>query len=193
MDKVTFDDKKYINEQQKELSLKEKIDELYNLNKSSKNSRRKKIKIPRKAKVRKRKLKQGFIGIIYIDENGNLRGDKEKVEGGCFKEKGAIAGYHSTDGREILFWEGKYPVIIQPTWRENPINVRSIVTKVETQEGSGKYEYIVDEEHGQKYIMARMLADVIKIKKKGGGLSIILIIALIVAGYFGYTMFFGGG
>jgi len=160
-------------EKPKEPSLKEKVDVIYD---AFKDANKKNIKIPRKARVKKSKLKKGFVGVIYIDENGNVWGEKEKVEGSSFKESKAIR-YHATDGREILFWEGKFPIIIQPTWKKNPLNVRKDVDDNET--------------YGQKYIMARMLADVIKIKKKGG-LSLALIIALIVGGYFLYTMFVGG-
>jgi len=38
--------------------------------------KRKKMRIPRKAKVKKGKVKKGWIGIIRIDENGNLSGER---------------------------------------------------------------------------------------------------------------------
>jgi len=156
-----------------EPNMKEMMEEMYyNMQESSK----KKIKIPRKAKVSKGQMKKGWIGTIYIDENGNIRGDKTKLSGNVTREKKDIK-YHATTGEEILMWEGKYPVTLQPTWRVNPINVKKIDDKNET--------------YGQQYIMARMLADVIKIKK-GGGMSILLLVGLAVAGYIGYTFITGG-
>lgn len=174
-----------IDETPKEPAMKDKVDVIYD---ALKDSNKKKIKIPRKAKTRKRKQKKGYVGVIYIDENRNIRGLKEKIEGGSFSEKSDIK-YHATDGREIYFWEGKFPVILQPTWRKNPLDISNISTK---KEEDGKIRYIVNETYGHKFIMAKMLADAIKLKKKGGGISIILIIALIIGGYIAYTTFFGG-
>ena len=192
MEEVNFDKIDDTNNKQNELeeespkepSMKEKVDVIYD---ALKDAKKKKIKIPRKAKVRRGKLKKGFIGVIYIDENGNIKGEKVKVEGGCFRDTKAIR-YHAIDGSEVLFWEGKFPVVIQPTWKKNPLNVRKILTRRVKKDG--EEEFIYNETHGQKYIMARMLADVIKIKKKGG-LSIAILIALIVGGYILYTIFAG--
>ena len=78
--------------------------------------------------------------------------------------------------QRILFWEGKYPVVIQQTWKKNPINLR---------------EDTKNEVYGQKYIQARMLADIIKVKNKASG-SLLWIIGLIVGGYLLYTLFTGG-
>jgi len=53
----------------------------------------------------------------------------------------------------------KFPIIIQPTWRANPLKV-------------GKDIPEQNETYGQKYIKARMLADIIKVKSKGGSIII---------------------
>lgn len=183
MEEITFE-KTEKAEQYKEPSMMKKVDEIYD---ALKDVKKKQIKIPRKARTKKGKLKKGYMGVIYIDENGVITGQKEKVEGGVFREKKAIR-YHSTDGSEILFWLGKFPVIIQPTWRANPLNVRKIATKIEKDE---KTEYLVNETYGQKYIMARMLADVIKVKTKGGK-AILWILGIGILGYLAYTLFTGG-
>jgi len=134
----------------------------------------KKLKIPRKAKVKKRKLKKGYIGIITIDENGNIHGEKQKVTGSSFKTKDGF--YHATDRREILFWDGKFPVVIQPSWRNNPIMFDQEENKNET--------------YGQPYIKAKMLRDTIKVKSGGG--SIIIWILLAGAAIFGLNYLLGG-
>jgi len=161
-----------------EPSLKEKVDLLYAALSEANQPKKKKIKLPRKAKIKGRKLKQGWVGVLYIDENGNMRGEKTKIEGSSFEENKDIR-YHATDGREILFFEGKFPVIIQPTWKKNPLLIRKDVEQNET--------------YGQKYIKARLLSDVIKIKGKGPSLSLLWIIGIIVVGYLGYQLIFGGG
>lgn len=187
MEQVDFDKVDKSNEEKpREPAMKEKVDEIYT---ALKDTNKKKIKIPRKAKTRKRQQKQGYIGAIYFDENGTVRGEKVKVQGGSFAEKKEIK-YHATDVSEIYFWEGKFPVIFQPTWRMNPINPRKFVREVKDE--SGNLRYIVNETYGHKFIMAKMLSDAIKIKNKGGGMSIFLIIALIIGGYIAYTTFFGG-
>lgn len=160
-------------ERPNEPSMAQKVNEIYSV---LKDSNKKQIKMPRKAKIKGMRNKKGWKGVIYIDENGTIRGEKEKLDDSVFREKRSIR-YHATDGSETLFWEGKYPVILQPTWRKNPINIRK-------EFGEKNQTY------GQKYIMARMLADVIKIKSKGAGL--LWIIGLAIGGYLLYSMFTGG-
>ena len=99
-----------------QMPLKEKVDILFE---AANKGKLKNMKIPRKAKVRKGKIKKGWIGILKIDENGHISGEKQKIEDSTFQLKDGT--YHSTDGREILFWEGKFPVIVQETKRTNPV------------------------------------------------------------------------
>ncbi|MFW6129620.1 MAG: hypothetical protein ACOC56_00460 [Atribacterota bacterium] len=155
-------------------SLKEKVDELY---KEKKEGESKKMKLPRKAKVSKGKLKKGWIGVLKIDENGNLTGEKHRILGSCFNSKENY--YYATDGREVLFWDGKFPVVIQPSWKINPLQVR-------------KEEGETNETYGQPYIKARLMADVIKIKSSKGAMPLIWLVGLIVGGYILYSILTGG-
>ena len=147
-----------------EIPLKEKVDMLYNALEEQKISeiKTKKIKIPRKAKAKKSKIKKGWIGVLKIDENGHISGEKQKVEGFTVTLKDGT--YHASDGREILFWEGKFPVIIQPTWKENPLKIR-------------KEEGEKNETYGQKYIKAKILRDTITVKKPKPNILIWLLVA----------------
>jgi len=120
-----------------------------------------KVKLPRKARVKKRKLRKGWVGSLIIDENRNIHAEKVKVEGSVFNEKNGT--YHTSDGDDIFFFDGKFPIIIQPTWRANPLKV-------------GKDIPEQNETYGQKYIKARMLADIIKVKSKGGSIIIWILI-----------------
>ncbi len=67
---------------------------------------------------------------------------------------------------------------MQQTWKINPINVR-------------KSEEEKNQTYGQPYIMARMLADVIKIKAKGSA-GLLWVIGIAVLGYIGYAAMTGG-
>jgi hypothetical protein len=124
----------------------------------------KKIKIPRKLKANKKKLKKGYIGILKVQENGNVSMEKQKVEDFTFKTKDGH--YHITDGREKLMWLGKFPFVIQKSWRNNPELFDAKNDENET--------------YGDKYKMAKMLADTIKVKKKGGNIIIWVLVGVAV-------------
>lgn len=137
--------------------------------------KKKKIKIPRKAKVRKRKLKKGWVGILKIDENRNISGERQKVSGNAYVTNDGT--YHAMKGDELFFFEGKYPLVVQPSWRTNPLRINMSDEKNET--------------FGDKYKMAKMLNDTIKVKKKGG--NIIIWILLGGVALFGINYLMGGG
>lgn len=137
--------------------------------------KRKNLKIPRKSKVRRGKLKKGYIGILKIDENRNISAEKQKVSGNAYMTDDGI--YHATDGREILFWQGKFPVIIQKSWKTNPMKIEPEKEENET--------------YGDRYKMAKMLQDSIKVKKKAGNLIIWFLIGGAVL--FGVNYLAGGG
>lgn len=120
------------------------------------------LRLPTRAKVRGNKLKKGFLGVLVVDENLNIHGEKVKVEGSAYRLKDG--SYHSTEGEEILMWNGKFPLIVQSSKRINPVNFKNQV----------------NETYGQSYIIAKMLGGtVINKKKTSGGLVVILIIAVI--------------
>jgi len=169
MEQIKIDEKeqKPLVEQVKELSkFKDEI--------MSKEIKTKKLKLPRKVRVKKRNLKKGYIGILKIDENRNITAEKQKVVGSSFRTKDGL--YHATDGREIFFWEGKFPVILQPSWKNNPLMIDQKTEKNET--------------YGQPYIKAKLLRDVIKVKSTGG--SMIIWILLGVAALVGINYLMGG-
>lgn len=160
--------------EREEKTLNERLKQLEELIEQTDKKKIKKLKLPRKARVKKGKLKKGWIGVLKIEENGNISGEKVKVEGSTFVQKDDII--HATTGQEVLFWEGKFPVVIQPSWKNNPVDVRKF------------YKEETNETYGQPYIKARLLKDVIKPKRTGGG-SIIWIIAIVAIGYFVLSKF----
>jgi len=157
----------------KKLPIMQELESLRNKVKLSE-TKTKKLKIPRKAKVRKGKAKKGWIGVVKIDENGIISGEKQKVEDSTIRLKDKT--YHAINGEEIGMWEGKFPVILLQTWRKNPLKIKRGDDKNET--------------YGQKYIMARMLGDTIKVKA-GGSMGLLYILGILVALYIGYMALTG--
>ena len=145
------------------ISMKEKVDLLYGALEDG-DLKTKKMRIPRKAKVRKRKMKKGWIGILKVDENGAGEFEKQQIIGNSYKLKDGT--YHSLKGDEKIILKGKMPLVIQPSWKLNPINVI---------QGD-------NETYGQKYVMARMLSDTIKVKGSGGK-TIIILLVIAALGY----------
>lgn len=138
--------------------------------------KKRKMKIPRKAKIRKSKAKKGWLGILRIDETGNISGEKQKIEGSTIRL--ADKTYHAIKGDEIGMWEGKFPVVIIPKWKKNPIKLKR----------SGSEP---NETHGQIYIMARMLGDTIKVKATSGAKGLLYIVLAAAVAYGAYMLFTG--
>jgi len=139
------------------------------------NVKKRNMRIPRKARVRKSKIKKGWVGVIKIDENGNISGEKQRLEDSTIRLKDKT--YHAIRADEVGLWQGKFPVVIQPTWRINPLSIRQGNEKNET--------------HGQKYIMARMLGDTIKVKAAAMGKGLLYLVIAGVVGYGGYMLLTG--
>lgn len=131
-------------------------------------------KIPRKMKVSKRRAKKGFIGVQYIHENGNTSFERCKISDSTFKTKDGLL--HTTDGRELLLWDGKFPYVVQEAKSNNPKNFTF-------NEGE-------NETYGQSYIRAKMLQEAVK--PKGGGMgSWVIWGVVIIALIWGASKFFG--
>ena len=169
---------------ERELTKMEKIDEIYDQismigekeRRKLERKEKKKLKIPRRAKTSKARRKKGWCGILFLNENRNISGQKVKLAGGTFETKDK--NYHVTDGSELIFWEGKWPILFQKYDKANPTNLFP-------KQGDK------NEIYGQDLIKLRMKRDVIKEKKKGG-MSMIVIIAILVGGYFLIKAFFPG-
>lgn len=157
-----------------EPTMKDKIDEIYSAIKSEDTKKLKKLKLPRKAKVSKSKMKKGYCGVLFINENRTISGQRVKLEGGTYQTKDN--NYHITNGNELFFWEGKYPILWQRYDKLNPTN---IIAK----EGDK------NEIYGQDGVMLRMKKDLIKNKPKMG-MGWIWIVAILIAGYFIVKAFF---
>jgi len=162
--------------EKKEMSLKEKVDLLYN---QSDTIQTKKFRIPRKGKLSRSKVKKGFTTVMRVDDNGNVDFEKQRIDNSTFRL--STKDYHVTDEKDILSYKGK-PFIIQPTKKLNPYNPLTGEKNPLTGE---------NETYGQPYIMARMLGDTIKIKS-GNAKGLLWVIGLGFAIYIGYSIFKGG-
>jgi hypothetical protein len=142
-----------------------KISDALELNKDTKS---KKVRYS-KMKVRRGKLKKGWMGVMRVGENGNASLTKTRIDGSAFDFFKKGGNYHSTDGREILYMDGKYPFIVQEDKKKNPKLFKF---------NEGKNEV-----YGQKNIIASILRDTIKVKGKGGGKGLLIVGVVIVIGY----------
>jgi hypothetical protein len=160
---------------QTEPSLAEKVDALW----SDANNivKKRELKLPRKAKVKKRKAKKGWVGIIKIDENNNISGEKVQLRDATYKTRDGII--HATDGKEMLMWNGKFPVFIQEAKKNNPKLF--------------KFNEGENQNYGQPYIRAKMLQEAIKPKKAGMSIIIWLLAAGVVIFLISKSGLFGGG
>lgn len=174
-------------EENKEVSMKDKVDASYELAKAFKEMDErekqkliKKLNIPRKAKVSRSRMKKGYIGVLFLNDNRVIRGEKVQLDGGTYRTKDKNC--HVTDGSELIFWEGKYPLVFQRNDKLNPTNLFKEATE--------------NEMYGQEKVYLRMTKDAQKDKKKGKTNWIYLILIL-VGGYFLIKTFFpslfGGG
>lgn len=165
----------------KEPTLKEKVDKLYSVIESGDKKKIKKLKLPRKAKIGKSKLKKAFCGVLFVNENRTISGEQVQLEGGTYQTKDE--NYHVTNGNELFFWEGKYPVLWQRYDKLNPTN---LLAKEDDK----------NEIYGQDLIKLRIKRDLIKEKGKMG-MGWIKIVIFVVAGYFLIKFLFpkllGGG
>lgn len=152
----------------KDLSLKEKIDILFAEKVETKKKKRKLFKIPKRGVPSKSKVKKGYMIVVRIDDNKNIDFEKQPLEDSTFRLKDKT--YHSLTKEEDIFFYKQKPLIFQAVKKREPYNPE--LTDENPLKGA-------NETYGQKYIMARMLKDAIKIKKSLGGWVIWIVLAIV--------------
>ena len=149
--------------------LKEKIDGEENI----KEKKGKKFKIPYKGRLNKKNLKDNYVTVLYLKNNHTGEFIKVKIDESATMING-IPRIATTD--EIIYIDGKTPLIIQPEWSVKPISI------------SDNYEEAVKKEltsEGFSVLLNKMKKEAIQTKKKMSGWIIIVIIAVIgIAGFF---------
>lgn len=163
----------------KEPNLREKIDKIYErlgdeVGKKEKKEKKFKFKLG-KGKLSKKNVKDGYVTVMYIDNNFNVQFMKKQIEMNTVK----IDNYHEATTEDILFFKNK-PIIIVPEWNEKPFSARGNFQEAKINKTLT---------YGQKYILNRMKSDLIKPKNKISGATIVWIIIALVGGYILYTQF----
>ena len=149
------------------MGINEKLENIEKILSESK--KKKKFRLPIKARVNNRRMKDGYATIIVIKENKNVDFVKERIVDGTIKLENT---FHAVAPQDVFFYKGK-PIMIQFESKLNPYNPMN--DKHET--------------YGQKYIMAKMMEGKVAFKKKMGlGISIGLII---IAGIVIYSLIAG--
>ena len=130
-----------------------------------------KFKLPLKAKLNKKKIKEGFVTVAWVGNNMSISFTKEQIIGNTISSSNDSNDItvHNVYPWGMLNYKGK-PLIIQPKWSTEPFNPKDNFKDAEKNN---------TETFGQKYILARLISDTIKAKKKISGA---LIFGLLIGG-----------
>lgn len=146
-----------------ETTLKDEIRALTSALDQSKMVKKKKFRLPLKAKLGKNKMRDGYVGLVIVNENKTIEFSKEPIIDSTIKVKDT---FHAVDSDNLFFYKGK-PFFFIAKNKLNPHD--PLVGDNET--------------YGQKYVMARMEGDKIITKKKAGlgiGIGVAIIAAVIL-------------
>lgn len=157
-------------------SLRDEVRELRKVIEEKDKPKEKKFKIPFKARINKRRAREGYVTAFVVNENKNIDIRRVQIEDSTFKLGDSI---HSLEEEDIYFYKGK-PLIIQAKTKLNPFSYFA------------DYNTADNQTYGEKYVLAKLEAERIKPKGKLGGLGM-SIIGIIVAAIIGYAFLTGGG
>ena len=139
----------------------------------------KEFRLPWKAKVGKAKAKKNWVGILKINENGNINASKQQIIEQTIViddvPRLATANY-------VLRWK-KYPVIIMPSWSTEPFS--PVANKEKSLEDGSNIA-------GYRLLMNRMKLNV-DVKKGLGGNWWKWLLGIGLAAIIGYALITGGG
>ena len=155
-------------EKEKSLTRDEKISEILKFVQPGKKKKEKKFKLPSKAKINPKRMKDGYCTIVVMEDNHNIDFVKEPIIDGTIKLKNT---FHVIGEEEVYFYKNK-PIIFQPKRLLNPYN--PLKEKHET--------------YGHKYFMVRMLADKITTRKKMGigvAVGLLVVVGIVIYAIFG--------
>lgn len=145
--------------------------------KKRREKKEKDFKIPFNAKVIGKKLKENYITVQKINENGNITFLKEKI----IDQTVLVDGVPRIASGEHVLRYKRRPLMIIPTWSVVPFSPAEQSSKSLT-DGSNSTGY--------RLLMNRMQTEVLKIGKKLGGIGI-GIGALIIGGIILYALLSG--
>ena len=114
-------------------------------------TKNKKFRMLTKGLIGRARLRKGYIIVVTINDNGAVVFDKQPIIDGTVKLGDT---FHAVSKEDILTYKNK-PLIILAKKSLNPINPLNED----------------NETYGQKYVMARMINEAIKEKKKLGAIG----------------------
>lgn len=127
----------------------------------------KKFRMPLRSRVSKRKLRQGYITVVVLNENKMVDFRKEPIVDGTFKLDDTI---HAVNEGDIFLYKGK-PLVFQAKKKINPYNPLD-----------GEHET-----YGLKTVANQLEAGLLTKKKKMSGIMIMILIVVIIGGIYYFT------
>lgn len=138
----------------------------------------KKFKIPWRARVSKKNVKDGYATICYVNENNGVEFLKTPIQDGTIMKNGAP---HLATTKYMLNYKNK-PFLIVPSWNTKPF------APGQDLEDAAEKKVTT---YGYRLLMNRLKSEMIKPKKQiSMGLIIVIIVVIIAAGWY-FTS--GGG
>jgi len=158
-------------------SLKDKIEELIELNKQTLEKKEKKFKLPWKARLNKGNMRNNYTTVCYINENKAIDFLKVPVQEGTMMVKDAP---YLAMADHMLTYKGK-PFMIFPAWNTEPFSPKRNLDEAQ----ENKTLNI-----GYRYLLNRMKSEVIKAKKS---INVMLIVGILAAIGLVYYVLKSGG
>jgi len=157
-------------------TLKDEIRELKETIEETSQKKEKKFKLPWKARISNRKLRENYVTVMTINENRGVDFKRVQIKDQAVMVDGIP---RLATGDEILIYKKK-PLMIVPSWSVNPFSPKE------------NYEQSVKENmntNGYRILLSIMKSELISTKKKLGlGLTIGGIVLL---GIIAYALFKG--
>lgn len=169
---------------EEEKNLKESIkdieDKLNLILPQEKEAKKKEFKIPRRAKVKGSKIKNNWVTVMKLNENGSYAWEKQPIK----DQTVIVDGLPRIATADKVFMDKKTsrdPLIILPSWSVEPISKASLLKAVDEDGGNTV---------GYRLLLEVMKREVLAAKKK---MNIALIIGgVILLAVIGYVAFKGG-
>lgn len=153
--------------------LNEKIDKLVEVEGA------KGFKLPWSAKLGKKKIRNGWVIVCYINENKEVQFFKKKVEEGTIIHKEIP---YLANSQYMLSYKRK-PLLIVPSWSIEPFSANVNMSEAER---------LKTLSIGYRYIYNRLRNTMLSEKKGFGGI-LLIVGGILVIGALAYLIFHGGG
>lgn len=153
-------------------TIKRLVDTLDEQNRLTKEKKLKSFRIPWRGRLSKRRVKKGWVSILYVRSNGAGTFIKAPIDENVVDIDGTL---HVVDPRHIINYKNK-PLIVLPEWRSYPLDL--------------KEQYREDEiaglkSLGTKHVYNYMKRNMVK-EKKPMRMGLVLLIILVIGGIVWY-------